>query len=75
MFELRLLCPEDRVELVSDALDALVRGETTDAHADGRPGQIRLAFYDDAIVAAVRRVARRPLSAISIPNDAASIVM
>ena len=23
MFELRLMCPEDRVELVSDALDAL----------------------------------------------------
>ncbi|MFT4191994.1 MAG: 50S ribosomal protein L11 methyltransferase [Comamonas sp.] len=48
MFELRLLCPEDRVELVSDALDALdalsVSVEDADAHTEveqalfGEPG-------------------------------------
>lgn len=48
MFELRLLCPEDRVELVSDALDALdalsVSVEDADAQTDveqalfGEPG-------------------------------------
>ena len=48
MFELRLLCPEDRVEILSDALDALdalsVSVEDADAHTDaeqalfGEPG-------------------------------------
>src|SRR5689334_22881357 len=48
MFELRLLCPEDRVEAVSDALDALdalsVSVEDADAQTDaeralfGEPG-------------------------------------
>ncbi|MEJ2801146.1 50S ribosomal protein L11 methyltransferase [Comamonadaceae bacterium PP-2] len=48
MFELRLMCPEDRVELVSDALDALdalsVSVEDADAQTDaeqalfGEPG-------------------------------------
>ena len=48
MFELNLLCPEERVETVSDALDALealsVSGEDADAHTDaeqalfGEPG-------------------------------------
>src|SRR4051812_22580936 len=48
MFELRLMCPEDRVEVVSDALEALdalsVSVEDADAHTDaeralfGEPG-------------------------------------
>ena len=48
MFELNLLCPEERVETVSDALDALealsVSVEDADAHTDaeqalfGEPG-------------------------------------
>lgn len=48
MFELRLVCPEDRVEIISDALDALealsVSVEDADAHTEqeqalfGEPG-------------------------------------
>ena len=37
MFELSLLCPEERVDVLSDALDALEASETLKAAMGARP--------------------------------------
>ena len=51
MFELKLMCPENRVEIVSDALDALdalsVSVEDADAYLDRIQKKIVAGDQDD----------------------------